>query len=56
LAAPTGPKPLPPALIGGLPVLDALGEEMLVDRLADRLQERLREQALREFGFTGGWV
>jgi hypothetical protein len=37
-----------------LPQLDAVAEDMLVDRLTDRLQERLREQALRHFGFTAG--
>jgi hypothetical protein len=37
-----------------LPTMDALAEDMLVDRLADRIEERLREQALRHFGFTGG--
>ena len=44
------------AVPGLLPGLDALGEEMLVDHLADRLAERLRDQALRQHGFTGGWL
>lgn len=47
------PAPAVPAL-RALAHLDAVTEDMLVDRLSDRLQERLREQALRQFGFTGG--
>ncbi len=48
-------SPAPAALpLHALPMLDALAEEMLVDRLADRLQDRLRDEALRHFGFTGG--
>lgn len=64
-AAPTAPaasalpaaavSPAPATLaLRALPTLDALAEEMLVDRLADRLQDRLRDDALRHFGFTGG--
>jgi hypothetical protein len=53
------PPPAPMSLVAApplraLPALDAVAEDMLVDRLCDRLQERLREQALRQFGFTGG--
>lgn len=60
VASPVGPGPAPatPAAIAGTPfvALDALAEDILVDRLADRLQDRLREQALRHLGFTGGVV
>ena len=45
-----------PETLRALPAIDALSEEILVDRLADRLEERLREQTLRHFGFTGGLV
>ena len=53
------PPPPAPLLVAApplraLPQLDAVAEDILVDRLIDRLQERLREQALRQFGFTGG--
>ena len=36
------------------PLLQALDEDALVDRMLDRLDERLREQALRQFGRSGG--
>ncbi len=54
-SAALGARSLPTAQ-GLLPGLDALAEEMLVDHLADRLAERLRDQALRQHGFTGGWL
>ncbi len=55
-SAPAALQALPPAApaLRALPQLDAVAEDMLVDRLADRLQERLRDQALRHFGFTSG--
>lgn len=52
----SGPAPASAAATPGttFPALDALAEDILVDRLADRLQDRLRELALRHLGFTGG--
>lgn len=59
--APLPPLAQPMSLVSAPPLralteLDAVAEDMLVDRLCDRLQERLREQALRQFGFSGGLI